>query len=83
VPNFIALSQTVYTRKTLQSFTPFGILAPQGTLGTKFTDLGIDVQQGQTTSVPNFAPSYKLSARCLLQNFVDLVESVTDRPTKQ
>jgi len=56
MPNFIALSQTVYTRKTLQSFTPFGILAPQGTLGAKLTDLGIDVQQDPDYQCAKFRP---------------------------
>jgi len=48
VPNFIALRQTIYeTRKALQSFTPFSILAPHPGLGRpalpKFTNLGDDV----------------------------------------
>jgi len=59
-------------RKALQFFYTFG--APGGP-GSKFTDLGTGVQQGCL----KFRPFVAAYPRDLLPNFVDFIESLTDR----
>jgi len=60
VPNFIALGQTIYeTRKALQSFTPFSILAPRSreTRSAKFTNLWVmTYSKVPSIKLPNFLP---------------------------
>ena len=58
VPNFLALGQTTYEKSVTIFFTPFSILALQGTPELKFIGLGNDVQQcpDYQQNRPNFVP---------------------------
>jgi len=62
------------TRKALTIL--LHIWRPRGAPGSKFTDLGTDVQQGSLKFRP-FVTAYRRDY--LLPNFVDFIESVTDR----
>jgi len=53
LPNFIVLGQTMY-EKRITIFTPFSILAPQGTSWAKVHDLSTDVQQGPNYQCAKF-----------------------------
>jgi len=67
------------TRNVLQIFfTHLWILVDP--FGPKFTNLGINVQQGRSITVSR---SDNLCTRYLLTNFVDFVDSVADKQTKK
>ena len=80
--DFIALGQTMYEESATIFFTLLSILAPQGTSWAKvlqsrlfvYSKPGLPMCQISSTSD-------KLSTRYLLPNFVDSVQSVTDRQT--
>jgi len=79
VPNFIVLNQTMYEKRVTKFFfTHLWILVDP--FGTKFTNLGINVQQGRSITVSRYD---NLCTRYLLPNFVDFVDSVANKQTKK
>ena len=75
LPNFIAVGQTMY-EKSVTIFTPFTILAPQGTLWAKIHQSG---WWCIARKLPNLVPSDNHCTRYLLPKFVDFVDGVTYR----
>ena len=70
----------MFEKSVRNPFTPFSISALQrDTL--RSTISALPHRKAQPTNVPNFIPSGNLSTRYLLPNFVDGIESVSDKVT--
>jgi len=82
VPNLIALGQTMYEKSVTKMFYTlqyFGV--PGGPLGQSSSVPALMYSKALLSICQISSPSDNLSTGYLLPNFVDFVESVTDKKT--